>query len=76
MGVKIPHVCILLKVIQAYAMRIQTEKYRSFRSIEDTHGMGKTMGTLYWHFNDVWTAPSWSGIGKYYIITIQMKCKD
>ncbi|XP_041969439.1 beta-mannosidase [Aricia agestis] len=44
------------QIIQAMAMKVETEFYR--QSQRDWY----TMGALYWQLNDVWQAPSWSGI--------------
>ncbi|XP_017085650.1 beta-mannosidase [Drosophila eugracilis] len=48
------------QIAQAMATKVETEFYRSLR---DTPV--KTMGALYWQLNDVWVAPSWSGIDFY-----------
>ncbi|KAH8418054.1 hypothetical protein KR222_010988, partial [Zaprionus bogoriensis] len=45
------------QISQAMATKVETELYRSLR---DTNH--NTMGALYWQLNDVWVAPSWSGI--------------
>ncbi|KAH8360187.1 hypothetical protein KR093_011286 [Drosophila rubida] len=45
------------QISQAMATKVETELYRSLR---DTHH--NTMGALFWQLNDVWVAPSWSGI--------------
>jgi beta-mannosidase len=47
----------LSQLSQAMAMKTETEVYRSGRD-----GFMNTMGALYWQLNDVWVAPSWSGI--------------
>lgn len=52
------------KVVQAMAIKTETEKYRRSQS-EIVDGVGKTMGALYWQLNDIWQGPSWSSIGKY-----------
>lgn len=57
------------QVIQAMAIKTETEYYRQWRSSLNVKGEGFTMGALYWQLNDVWVAPSWSGIG----ITIAYK---
>lgn len=48
------------QISQAMATKVETELYRSLR---DTNH--NTMGALYWQLNDVWVAPSWSGIDVY-----------
>ncbi|XP_028033866.1 beta-mannosidase [Bombyx mandarina] len=44
------------QISQAMSLKVQTEYYRQSQS--DWY----TMGALYWQLNDVWQAPSWSGI--------------
>ncbi|XP_028176532.1 beta-mannosidase [Ostrinia furnacalis] len=44
------------QVSQAMIIKTQTEYYRQSRD------SWYTMGALYWQLNDVWQAPSWSGI--------------
>lgn len=51
------------QILQAQAVKIETEHYRSFKGRFDESGRGNTMGALYWMFKDVWIAPTWSGIG-------------
>lgn len=46
------------QVSQAMVTRTETEVYRCGRA----DPMARTMGALYWQLNDVWVAPSWSGI--------------
>ncbi|CAH1280029.1 unnamed protein product [Diabrotica balteata] len=50
------------QVVQAMAVKIETEHYRIYRSNLNGEGEGYTMGALYWQLNDVWVAPTWSGI--------------
>nr|CAI5847149.1 unnamed protein product [Callosobruchus analis] len=51
------------QIIQALATKVQTEYYRLHRNVIHPDGRGNTMGALYWQLNDVWVAPTWSGIG-------------
>lgn len=51
------------QIIQAVGIKYQTEYYRQWRSVLNTDFTGLTMGALYWQLNDVWIAPTWSGIG-------------
>lgn len=55
--------------MQALSTKVETEYYRSLQSSLNSAGQGKTMGALYWQLNDVWLAPTWSGIGIIYIIS-------
>ncbi|EDW58688.1 beta-mannosidase [Drosophila virilis] len=48
------------QISHAMATKVETELYRSLR--DTSHN---TMGALYWQLNDVWVAPSWSGIDFY-----------
>lgn len=59
------------QVYQAAAIKTETEHYRKYRSILNLDGTGLTMGALYWQLNDVWLAPTWSGMdvtGKWKIL--------
>lgn len=44
------------QITQAMAMKAETEYYRQCQE------SWYTMGALYWQLNDIWQAPSWSGI--------------
>ncbi|CAG2112009.1 unnamed protein product, partial [Medioppia subpectinata] len=50
------------QIIQAMAMKTETEFYRRNRAIDPNSGNGYTMGALYWQLNDIWPAPSWASI--------------
>lgn len=52
------------QIIQAMSIKFETEYYRSFMGRVDSQGRGYTMGALFWQLNDVWVAPTWSGIGR------------
>lgn len=54
------------QIFQAQAVKVQTEHYRSFKGRFNSNGEGNTMGAMYWQLNDVWAAPTWSGIGTIY----------
>lgn len=45
---------VLSQILQAMAMKYAVEHWR--------RNMPYTMGTLYWQFNDVWPAPTWSSL--------------
>lgn len=51
------------QIVQALSIKYEVELYRSFMGRLDEQGQGNTMGALYWQLNDVWVAPTWSGIG-------------
>ena len=51
----------LSQIIQAMAMKTETEFYLRDRQLTPT-GYGFTMGALCWQLNDVWQGPSWSSI--------------
>lgn len=55
------------KIYQAVAIKAETEHYRSFMGRLNEEGKGWTYGALYWQLNDVWVAPTWSGIGLFNI---------
>lgn len=52
------------QIIQAQSIKIETEHYRSFKGRLNNLQQGYTMGALYWQLNDVWVAPTWSGMGE------------
>ncbi|KAK9882762.1 hypothetical protein WA026_023184 [Henosepilachna vigintioctopunctata] len=59
------------QIYQAVSIKTQTERYRKHRNTLTEDGKGLTMGALYWQLNDVWIAPTWSGIdvtGKWKIL--------
>ncbi|XP_017784004.1 PREDICTED: beta-mannosidase isoform X2 [Nicrophorus vespilloides] len=53
------------QISQAMSIKIETEYYRQWQNKTNSVGKGNTMGALYWQLNDVWAAPSWSGIDFY-----------
>lgn len=59
-----------LQIVQALSLKLQTEHFRTQRSFLTDDERGNTMGTLYWHMNDVWVAPSLSSIGKCFSIEL------
>ncbi|CAG2109413.1 unnamed protein product, partial [Medioppia subpectinata] len=52
----------LSQVIQAMAMKVETEFYRRNRAIDPKTGNGNTMGALYWQLNDIWPGTTWASI--------------
>ncbi|RZC41637.1 hypothetical protein BDFB_004167 [Asbolus verrucosus] len=44
-------------------VKVETEHYRSFKGHVSEKGQANSMGTLYRQLNDVWEAPTWSGMG-------------
>lgn len=68
---KFEYYCYLSQIVQSLYLKSQTEHYR--------RGRGSTencMGALYWQLNDVWQAPTWSGIeyeGKWKLLQNSVK---
>ena len=53
----------LSQINQAMTLKTGTEVFRRLRDTLDTvTGFGRCMGTMYWQFNDLWQAPTWSSI--------------
>ena len=52
----------LSQIIQAMAMKTETESYRRDKEIDPKTGEGFTMGALYWQLNDIWQAPTWASV--------------
>jgi beta-mannosidase len=52
----------LSQILQAMAMKTETEFYRRNREIDPKTGNGYTMGALYWQLNDIWEGPTWASI--------------
>lgn len=53
----------LSQINQAMHLKTCTELYRRSRNYFDYEsGQGLSMGTMYWQFNDIWQAPTWSSI--------------
>ena len=58
----------LSQINQAMSLKTGTEFFRRNKNrIDPKTGNGMCMGTMYWQFNDVWQAPTWS--------TIEFSCK-
>lgn len=67
----IPAKIYFSQIGQAMTIKTETELYRTLRG-----SSANTMGALYWQLNDVWVAPSWSGIdylGKFKILQYYAK---
>lgn len=64
MVLRCPFLKFILKIAQAYGLKLQTEHFRIHRDIVSSDGKGKTMGALQLQMNDVWIAPTRSTIGK------------
>jgi len=61
----------LSQATQALCIKAQTEHYRRNRDTQYN-----TMGALYWQFNDIWQAPTWSGLeygGRWKMLHYSMK---
>ena len=70
------HYVYLTQIIQAMAMKTETESYRRDKEIDSKTGEGFTMGALYWQLNDIWQAPTWASIefgGKWKMLHHYMK---
>ena len=53
----------LSQINQAMTLKTATELFRrSKNQIDVNNSQGNCMGTMYWQFNDVWQAPTWSTI--------------
>ena len=53
----------LSQINQAMTLKTGSEVFRRLRNtLDTTTGFGKCMGTMYWQFNDLWQAPTWSSI--------------
>ena len=53
----------LSQINQAMHLRTGSEFFRRSRNFFDSQtGQGLCMGTMYWQFNDLWQAPTWSSI--------------
>ncbi|KAF5274136.1 hypothetical protein FQR65_LT04534 [Abscondita terminalis] len=50
------------QIMQAMSVKIESEHNRRWRTAFNDEGLGHVMGSLYWQLNDVWVAPTWSGI--------------
>ncbi|XP_074594166.1 beta-mannosidase isoform X2 [Brevipalpus obovatus] len=50
------------QILQAVAIKSQTEFYLRNRQPDIRVGTGMTYGAMYWQLNDVWQAPTWSSI--------------
>jgi len=52
----------LSQVTMALCTKTQTEHYRRSKTEIDSNGHGRTMGTLYWMFANIWQGPSRASI--------------
>jgi len=58
---------ICVQINQAMYIRMVSEFCR--RSQNYLYGdEGMTMGALYWQLNDIWPGPSWSSLGRFYLL--------
>lgn len=56
-------VIYLSQINQAMHLKTGTEVFRRARNqLDQSTGRGLCMGTMYWQFNDLWSAPTWSSI--------------
>jgi beta-mannosidase len=57
------HLIYLSQINQAMHLRTGSELFRRSRSFYDNKtGNGLCSGNMYWQFNDLWQAPTWSSI--------------
>ena len=53
----------LSQIYQAMSYKVYQELLRRNRdSYNEETGIGKSMGAMYWQFNDIWQAPTWSSL--------------
>jgi beta-mannosidase len=57
------HTIYLSQINQAMHLRTGSELFRRMRNqLDKKTGQGLCSGTMYWQFNDLWQAPTWSSI--------------
>lgn len=53
----------LSQIYQAMSLKVYNELLRRSRDYFNiSNGIGNTMGAMYWQYNDIWQAPTWSSL--------------